>query len=71
MSRNDVTPSAIRRDPPLTEEESIAATLRETYWERIGETPRWPWEEASVASKAAWIAVALQARDMWEGIPRG
>lgn len=43
--------------------------LRERYWTVIGEH-RGPWEGASPESKHAWIVVAKQARDLWEGIPR-
>ena len=50
----------------------IAATLRSTYWRESGyENSRSEdWDLASTKSKEGWIAVAKQARDLWEGIPR-
>lgn len=40
--------------------EDFAKMLRETYWREVGEA-RGPWEEASEASKSAWISTAYQA----------
>lgn len=56
----------------MTEEEWIAADLRATYWRESGfsNSRSEDWEQASEKSRVGWIAVAKQARDLWEGIPR-